>query len=155
MTKNIPNENSSPIEWVKWDLQKTYEEYDVSDAIEGTYGHVFILKSNMSTRPTIAIKVALPANINVIDSSKDVDLFEREMNLSISLPPHFNNVPILGFQNPRLITLINNKIIPIPALKMGAMKGTLEDFIDCKFINDKTCAIKRSTCNNVIHVINI
>ena len=138
MTKNIPNENSSPIEWVKWDLQKTYEEYDVSDAIEGTYGHVFILKSNMSTRPTIAIKVALPANINVIDSSKDVDLFEREMNLSISLPPHFNNVPILGFQNPRLITLINNKIIPIPALKMGAMKGTLEDFIDCKFINDKT-----------------
>ena len=63
MTKNIPNENSSPIEWVKWDLQKTYEEYDVSDAIEGTYGHVFILKSNMSTRPTIAIKVALPGRI--------------------------------------------------------------------------------------------
>jgi serine/threonine protein kinase len=126
---------------LKLSIERSFPEYFVSDPIGGTYGQVWILsrfekKTGFKGSDGFAIKTVMLSDEDGTENDI-LETFEREMNLSLTLPSDFNVLPIFGFVDPKLSVLdtnananAENKLVFVSGLKMKAMSGSLQDWVD-------------------------
>lgn len=124
----------SPLESLKLIIEINFEDFSVSDPIDGTYGNVWILSKN--GKREIALKTIMPSSYEELASS-DFEIFERELNKSLTLPSHFNVITTYGFVEPKLFFIREDaesskksEPVYISILKMKAMKGSLQEWVE-------------------------
>jgi serine/threonine protein kinase len=118
----------TPEGWVRYGLQNEFPDHSIGDPIEGTYGQVWIL--SLGDRADLAVKTVMMPERK--ETTKDeLEIFERELTISLMLPRHFNVVPIFGFvTHPHLFyPNEDGAAVFVSALKMGAMHGCLDDWV--------------------------
>jgi serine/threonine protein kinase len=120
---------------LKLSIERSFHPFFVSEPIGGTYGQVWILsgfegKTGSKRRDGFAIKTVMLLDEDGAENDL-LETFEREMNLSLTLPSDFNVLPIFGFVDPKLWVLdAEDKLIFVSGLKMKAMSGSLQDWVD-------------------------
>ena len=118
----------TPEGWIKYGLQNEFPHHSIGGPIEGTYGQVWIL--SLGDRVDLAVKtVIMPEGKET--SEDNVEIFERELTISLMLPRHFNVVPIFGFVTHPHLFYPNEDggVVTVSALKMRAMHGSLDDWV--------------------------
>jgi serine/threonine protein kinase len=122
MAKNLGDDNT-----IKGELENSFPAFSVMGPIKGTYGEVWILSRDGKIAQ--AIKVIKP-NEKIGSSEEELSVFEREMALSLKIPPNINVISIYGFVVPRVryVDGDSEEVKFVPALRMKAMQGSLEEW---------------------------
>ncbi|MDB3993947.1 protein kinase [Gammaproteobacteria bacterium] len=136
MTKNIQAASQVDVDLLEHLTQmvrinRVSKGFTVSEPIQGTYGYVWILtpKPNSGNYSKLAVKTEIPQSFD--DQTQDkLEIFEREMNKSLSLPYCFFALTTHGFLDIGLPFTKDGKTIILPALKMEGMDGTLQEWVD-------------------------
>lgn len=109
-----------------WLLERWPAHYEPTRHIEGTYGLVFVLEakaSNVSPQ-RFCVKTLNPEKL--IPGGRDLKrLFEREMRLWLSIPPHYHVLPALGLEFAPPPTDLANEFEVLPLVRMPFCDASL------------------------------
>lgn len=120
--------------------------------IKGTYGAVWFLKSKHTGRRQCAVKTLDPEKFDSAEFKSDKDIFCREVMKSLEIPKVINVLNYVGF---KMVGAFHRdeEVFYIPVLRMEAMDGSLEGWINNNEfgIEDRLIALAQAF-NGLIHL---
>jgi serine/threonine protein kinase len=147
----IPGE---PNDWVGFWLELHYSHYKVKEAVEGTYGQVWIMEAS---QPDVQPKGFAAKTFRVREATSPPSLldigklFEREIALWMPIPPHFNVVMALGVDFVPIPAEGRKNFDGFPIVRMPLFDGTVRAWIsNPPSINEQiTLAAVGQLCNGL------